>query len=85
MIKPSKKKSDYETNDVIIGLLRPTDHRNGRLDLPIAHHLHRWNRSNPDIAIKTSGCYVKNAVKMAPIWRKMSIFAKNTAHNERFC
>lgn len=28
-----KKESEYETNDVIISLLRPTDNRNGRLDL----------------------------------------------------
>lgn len=47
-----QKERDYETNDVIICLLQPTDHRNGRLDLPIAHHLHWRNRPNPDIAIK---------------------------------
>ena len=29
------------------------------------------------------GCYIKNAVKTAPVWRKMSTFAKNTAHIER--
>ena len=30
-----------------------------------------------------SGCYVKNALITALIWRKMSNFAKNTIHNER--
>ena len=47
------------------------------------YHLHRWNRSNPDVEIKISGCYVNNAVKTAPIWRKMSTFAKISAHIER--
>ena len=30
------------------------------------------------------GCYIKNAVKTAPVWEKMSTFAKISAHNERF-
>jgi hypothetical protein len=52
MIKPSKKKSEYETNDVIISLQQPTDNCNGRLDLPIVLHCHWWNRPNPDVTIK---------------------------------
>jgi hypothetical protein len=50
---------DYETNDVIIGLLRPTGNCNGRQDLAIEHHLHRWNRSNPDIEIKQRSVFGK--------------------------
>ena len=33
---------------------------------------------------KQVGCYIKNAVKTAPVWEKMSTFAKISAHNERF-
>jgi hypothetical protein len=56
---PQKRKSDYEKNDAITGLLRYADNCNGRQDLAIEHHLHRWNRSNPDIEIKQRSVFGK--------------------------